>query len=229
MKGSYARIVISVVVTGLLPVAGGLICYWSMPELHAEWSWHSESLHSMVESVGAFSALTLGILMVLWAQQRKTFYPYLWIAGALVAKGTLDLFHAGLGATLPFTWLRSISTLIGGALFSAVWLPDRLVRPRQLVFLPVIAAGGAGALALIAIAFPHFPHDTLSPEAFDTIFGASNKIGGLLYVSAAVFFLARYRNSGQMDDLLWLNVSLLLGACGLMFSPSLYWNYAWWF
>jgi signal transduction histidine kinase len=229
MKGSYARIVISVVVSGLLPVAGGLICYWGMPALAGEWTWHSESLHSMMEAVGAFSALTLGILMVLLAQQRKTFHPHLWIASALVVKGTLDLLHAALGANLPFAWLRGLTTLIGGALFAAVWLPERLVRQRRLVILPFAAAVGAVVLALVAIALPHFRHDTMPPEAFTPIFGASSTIGGLLYVAAAVCFLTRYRNGGQTDDLLWSNVSLLFGACGLMFAPSLYWNYTWWF
>ncbi len=166
MKGSYARIAISVAVSGLLPVAGGLIFYWGMPVPHGEWSWQSESLHSMLESGGAFSAITLGILLVLLAQQRKTFHPHLWIASALLAKGTLDIFHAGLGATLPFAWLRSISTLVGGALFAAVWLPDRLVSPRRLVALPFVAAVGASALAVMAVAFPHFPHDIIPPAAF---------------------------------------------------------------
>ncbi len=229
MKGSYPRIAMSIVICGLLPLAGGLICYWGMPALDGAWSWHSEALHSTAESIAAFSALTLGILLVLLAQQRKTAHPHLWIATALVAKGTLDLFHAGLGATLPFAWLRTISTLVGGALFAAVWLPARLVGSRRIVLMPVAAAAGAMVLALAAIAFPEFPEDTIPPEALTAITGALNTIGGLLYGAAAVFFLVQYRNRGDMDDLLWLNVSLLFGVCGVMFAPSHYWNYAWWF
>ena len=229
MKSASPRIAISVVLSGLLPLAVGLAGLRYLPSWAGEWSWHAEALHSTMESVGGVSALTLGMLLILVAKQNKAIHPHVWLATALVAKGILDLFHAGLGPTLPFVWLRCLSTLIGGTLFAASWLPETCINPRRLYTVPAVAAGGAVVLALAALFFPGLPSTAIQGQAFSPLTRIVNTSGGLLYLVAAVYFLTQYRRSRRTDDLLWLNVSLLFGVSGLMFDPSLHWNYAWWF
>jgi signal transduction histidine kinase len=229
MRGASSRIAISVAFSGLLPLAAELAGHWYSHAWRGEWSFHSEAFHSSVEAVGGFSVLTLGLVLVFVAEQRKTPHPHIWIASALVAKGIMDLFHASLGPSLPLVWFRCLTTLIGGALFAAVWLPSRFFPLRRLAVLPLAAAAVAIVSSAIALAVSKDSSPIALQDSFTSLSHGINTLGGVSYLAAAVFFLIRYRAAGGIDDLLWLNVSLLFGVSSLLFTPSVFWNYEWWY
>jgi signal transduction histidine kinase/cytochrome c biogenesis protein CcdA len=229
MNSTSSRIAMSVLLSAVLPLTVGLAGLYCLPSWHGQWTWHSEPLHSTIESVGGFSALTLGILLVLVSVQKQTVHPNVWLATSLVAKGTLDLFHAGLGPALPFVWFRCFSTFVGGLLFAAAWLPERFSTPKRLHILPVAAACVVTVFAVAALFFPDFPENRFESTEFGPVTRMVNAVGGALYIAASFYFLKRYRKQGKTEDLLWLNVSMLFGVSGILFDPSLHWNYAWWF
>lgn len=229
MNRASSLIATSVLLAALLPLTAGLLGLWYVPSWNGQWFWRSEPLHSTVEAVSGFSALTLGIILVLIAGQEKTCHPNVWLATALVAKGTLDLFHAGVGPELPFVWLRCLATFVGGALFAAAWLPRRLTASHHLYVLPVSAGVCAAGLACFAMLFPYLPGVTFEALGMGPLTRTVNMLGGLMYLAAAAYFLKEFQMNKRTRDLLWLSVSLLFGVCALMFDPSLHWSYAWWF
>src|SRR5690348_1106596 len=99
----------TLLVSGLLPVAGSLLARRFLPESR----WDHGPLHSVVESMGAFTGVTLAGLLLLLRRYKRQFAPHLWTACALLGMGILDGMHASVMPGPVFVWLRSWATLVG--------------------------------------------------------------------------------------------------------------------
>jgi hypothetical protein len=54
-------------------------------------------------------------------------------------------------------------------------------------------------------------------------------LSGLLFLTAAAFFLRDFFRTGDRESYLFLCLFLLFGASNLEFSVSVLWSAAWWF
>ena len=107
-------------VSGVLPAAGSVIVSEILPERYYE---HSPA-HAVVETIGAFAALTLSALLLVLRRYRNDFAHHLWPACALIGMGVLGILRACVvPGTAPYVWLQTLATLFGGSFFALVWLP----------------------------------------------------------------------------------------------------------
>src|SRR5262249_27627068 len=156
-------------------------------------------LHAVVEAVGASAGLTLAVLLLLLRRYRDDTH-YLWTACALTGMGTLDLFHAAVGPGVAFVWLRSIATLVGGTLFTLVWLPERARRGAR--FLPAVVLCCATLTGVLSVAGEANLPLMVTINGFTLAARIMNVGGGLGFVLAAIWFLEAYRRQRRWDE--WL-------------------------
>ena len=119
-------LVATVLLGGVLPITGSVALQLSV----SEWRWLDMPVHTMVEALGMFAALTLGGLILLLRKDKRVPRYYLWVACALTSAGVLAGFHAAVSLGNTSVWLHSAALLVGGSLFAMVWLPDRAPRSR---------------------------------------------------------------------------------------------------
>ena len=67
---------------GLLPLIASVVCHLYA----AEWCWAYVPLHSVVEALGTFSALALGVLILLLRRDKRISGYHLWILCELVGQ-----------------------------------------------------------------------------------------------------------------------------------------------
>lgn len=227
MGGSRSRfgIALTLLFGGILPIAGSIVLQLLLPNK----LFIQEPLHSAIEATGALTALILAIFVLLIRRHKRELAYYVWISSAFIAMGILDGFHSTELFGVPFVWLRSTSTLIGGLLFAFVWLPNRVSQLRIINALPVVVAVLAVFFAVFSTLFPNELPVMVSHGAFTPTAQALNIFGGLFFMIATTRFLLRYRITGSFDELLFANLCLLLASAGLLFEFSKPWEANWWF
>lgn len=218
-------IILSLLLSVFLPVAGGIL----LSRFLAGREWIDVPLHSVAEALGSFTALSLAVLVLLLQKNKRIPGYYIWVSCALVAMGVLDLFHSLSPPGESFVWLHSMAVLVGGFLFALVWLPSRIARSRVASRLPVVVSLSVIIFSIFSAAFPDIFPAMISEGAFTSSARAINILGGLLFLSAAVYFVARYRSEHRYEDLLFTNFCLLNGWAGLLFQLSELWYVYWWF
>jgi len=73
-----------------LPVLGSLASVSFVPD----WRLPHEPLHSVIEALGGFIALTLSGSLLTEKNRKPEKTHHVWMACALISMGTLDIFHA---------------------------------------------------------------------------------------------------------------------------------------
>ena len=209
---------------GLLSVAATLAARSYLPD----WQLVNAPLHTVAEASGALAALLLAFTIVVSPERDPKLHPYI-VASALVAMSLLDLAHASVPVGPLSVWLRSMATLLGGALFALTWLPPRPLARRQ----RRVTLGGAIALALLCAALPmNFPEALpamLERGAFTPLAKAINVVGGLCFLAACLRYCWLYRRQRQTGYLLNANFCFLFGFSGLLLPYSQIWGVAWWY
>jgi PAS domain S-box-containing protein len=224
-RSSAKRTIVAVVLlAGVLPALvslAGHLLFGDAPRVQ-------DPLHECLELVGSCVAIFVAMLLLLRLRHEKTSPHLLWVVAALVAMGLVDAVHGVHGIT-GSSWLRHGATLLGGTLFGLVWLPlpPALTR-RKGLFVFVVAA-----LVLAVAAGLWFRSEWLpmpwDPAGFYTLpVKAANGLGGLGFLAAALFFLRRYLNRPQTEDLVFGSLTLLFGTAALLFGFSHTWAADWW-
>jgi len=147
---------------------------------------------------------------------------------ALISMGLLDGFHAFSPPGDSFVWMHGMAVLVGGFLFALVWLPDRIARSRPTGALYIVVAVVTVALSLFSVYYQILP-TMISEGNFTSVAKIINMLGGFFFLSAAVYFVIRYKYNHSHEDFLFLNFCLLNGWAGMLFQFSQIWDADWWF
>ena len=217
-------------VSSVLPITLGLTLSSAFPD----WSWSHYPFHSMLESVGSLSALTIATLMIIMIRNDHLSRHYIIVACALIGMGILDGFHAILHASVSFVWLHSIATMVGGIIFAAVWMPEQwLTEQRQKIML--LSTITVSLLAgFISIIWPEILPTMIIDGNFSLLAKIINIAGGIgflvgtAYFSHAYYINIRENLASDNEQIIFANHCLLFGIAGLLFETSVLWDAGWW-
>ncbi len=217
-----AKIIAVLALAGLLPWLISLAAFYSFGAVqHIQ-----EPLHEFLELTGTCIALAVAALLLLRMRHEEELQHLFWAAAGLIAMGVVDGLHAVHGISI-YSWQRHGATLAGGALFGLVWLPLPPAVTRWKGYFAFIVAGLALALGLWwgSGGMPV----TWDPVGLYTLpVKAANVLGGLGFLSAALFFLRRYQFRPNPEDLVFGTLTVLFGVSGLFFGLAHTWAVDWW-
>jgi PAS domain S-box-containing protein len=214
-----------IVLGGILPIVGTVLSHFFIPD----WRWANIPAHSVDETVGAFAALTLAVLLLMQHKTGKDSGYRLWLACGLIGMGILVLIHALPQPGPAFVWLYSTANLVGGFFFAMVWLPNGRNRSGAKMVAPWLVAAGSLLFGAFFLAYPDVIPMMVRNGDFTTLAKSINIVGGVFFLAATLYLILRYRKFGDFDDLLFANISLLFGVAGLLFEVSMLWDASWWF
>jgi signal transduction histidine kinase len=220
----------------LLSAVLPMLLGYTLANIFPDWRWEHYPFHSMLESVGALSAITISTLMVLLINKQHLPRYYLWVACALISMGILDGFHAVLHAGDNFVWLHSVATLIGGLTFAAIWLPARWLNHQRQQTLLIAFIALPLLISLWSVSAPGLLPAMVVDGDFSLLAKFLNIVGGLGFLAGCAFFvhlnISKARGSepgvGQTKELVFANHCLLFGIAGLLFEASVIWDAGWW-
>ena len=114
-------------------------------------------------------------------------------------------------------------------MIALVWLPSAWAERRAVHRFPLVAAAIALPICIALLAAPGAFPAAFSPTGDYTAWAkALNVVGGLGFLTSALFFLRRYRAIGATEDLVFANHCLLFASAGLLFGVSHLWDPVWW-
>ena len=190
-----------------------------------DWCWPHYAVHSSLEMLGAIIALWCAWKLIEFEQRRAGTSFNICIAGALTGMGLLDGFHALCHVGNNFVWFHSAATLVGGTLFSLVWLPKRIQLGRRW---PAAVAIGILVLSLVSLTLPDYVPLMVQDGAFTTSAKLLSVLGGILMLAAAGRLVWSHFATGNDDDLLFCLHGTLFGLSAIMFGQSQLWDLPWW-
>lgn len=223
---------LSMFMSAVIPMALGLF----LSNMFSNWRWSNYPFHSMVESVGSLSALTIATLMIIMLKNRQLPRYHIMVACALISMGLLDGFHAVLHVGVSFVWLHSVATFAGGIMFAMVWCSeDKFTDERQkiLLFSSILFSL---LLGIISVVFPNILPEMVTNGSFSTTAKVINLTGGIGFLVGSLYFVKDYKKvkkeefDGKVktEDMVFANHCLLFGIAGLLFETSVLWDAGWW-
>ncbi|MFK5913419.1 MAG: PAS domain S-box protein [Woeseiaceae bacterium] len=217
----------------MLPIISG----YTLSNLYPDWRWSHYPFHSMLESVGAISAIIIATLMIIMVRNNHLPQRYILVACALIAMGLLDGFHAVLHVDVSFVWLHSIATMAGGVIFTAIWLPPLLLTEKRqdyLLFFTIIITLSIGVFSIVS---PEVLPSMVVDGRFSLAAKIINIIGGIGFLTGALYFVhAFYTEKGSNEyirlkhneEIVFASHCLLFGIAALLFETSVLWDAGWW-
>ncbi len=211
----------------LIPIVV-ISCRWGMHILIPHGRWESFPVHSMLETVGAVTAVLMSAFLMYRNKNEGGVELFLPALGFL-AKGMFDGFHA---VALPghgFVLLHSLAGLVGGFFFALVWLPKPIKEKfykKQFIGIVVACVVIAGIVVLrFREAFPLMvSNKQFTPAAIDI-----NSLSGIFFIASALYFLFRYLKTNDLESYLFCCLTMFFGLAGFMFKYSALWEEEWWF
>lgn len=194
----------------------------------ADMRWITEAFHSFVEVAGGCTAITLALLLMSVDFKGKAWH-HIWISYGLISMGILDIIHAWVRPGNTFVWLHSLAVFFGGFFFMLIWIPIKK-QLSQIHFIFIKALSILVILiGVISIFLPEIvPLMMLNAQfTWSAIF--LNITGGICFLIASIYFIIRYLETQQFENLLFINLCLLFGVAGLLFQKSELWDLSWWF
>ncbi|MCW8943542.1 MAG: GGDEF domain-containing protein [Sedimenticola sp.] len=218
---TFNALLISVILSILI---GGVLFVTVFPQ----GQWVHYPLHAFVEGLGTFIALLIAVLIFMLRIYDRLPVRYVWIVSALMGMGVLDGFHAISQDTQSFIWLHSLAMLIGGFIFSCIWLPDAIAQrgyERQLPIIVFVLAVLAGATSLVfSSSLPLMSHGS----EFSPLARTINLTAGGFFFVASAYFLLQYQQTRIRDNSIFASHCLLFGFSGMLFEFSTPWDGVWW-
>jgi len=207
-----------------------------LAQLFPDWRWSNYPFHSMIESVGSFSALVIAALIIIMVKSSHLSEKYIVVASALIAMGLLDGFHAVCHAGVSFVWLHSVATMIGGLLFAAIWLPDDFWSEKRYQLLISFSIIFSMLVGVISVLIPDILPVMIIDGHFSLLAKLINFIGGIGFIIGTVYFIIVYKQaiknnavqSVYSENIIFANHCLLFGIAALLFELSVLWDAGWW-
>lgn len=223
---------LSIIFSVLFPMLLGFV----LSKYISDWRWIHYPFHSMVESVGSLSALTIATLTILMVNDNNLPRYYIWVSCALISMGILDGSHAVLHAGVPFVWLHSIATMIGGLTFAAIWSPESWLTAKRQKSLITSVISISILISLFSIIFPDLLPEMVFKGEFSALAKILNISGGLGFLIGSSYFIYHHiknKNTNPNDqrkneDVVFANHCLLFGIAGILFESSIIWDAGWW-
>ncbi len=224
--GSFSRWTLpTVIALGILvPVLGTLFS----EQFLDPWTWRSIPFHSTLEAAGSVLGLVLAA-SILFSRQNVCTSRKMMVACALSSMAVLDIAHSCVPVGNAFVWLHSLAVLAGGIFFALVWFPEHDISMES-----ALTALGAivlitALIAIFSVAFPESIPAMIEQGRFTLTADALNFLGGGLTLLAALNFALRYARGRDMEDRLFLILTLFFGLPGVLFQISDIWEAGWWF
>lgn len=215
-------LLLSIFVSVILPMVLGLI----LSSYFFEWRWINYPFHSMIESVGTLSALTIATLMIVMVNNNSLPPRYILASCALISMGILDGFHAVLHAGISFVWLHSIATMAGGIIFSFIWVQESwfTAKRQRTLILSIIFV--SIVISLLSITYPNHLPTMITQGEFSIPAKFLNISGGIGFIAGSVYFMHdQYkRKINSNEDFVFANHCFLFGIAGLLFESSTIWD-----
>ncbi len=222
---AYEVALTSLLLSAALPISIILFCIFYL----ATWYWSYEPLHSLIESLGSFAAITLALFILIMRRNRQLRPRYLWIASTLMGMGVLDLFHASMPPGKVFIWLHCLATLFGGLTVALVLLPERLASFPMLQSLPCATGMCSTFIGTLSFFYPEYLPVMEKKETFSLVADSMNAIGGLGFLLAWFHFCVREpKEQHQHENNILANFFLLFAVAALLFKFSTLWGAVWW-
>ncbi|MBC8179073.1 MAG: hypothetical protein ISR61_01680 [Desulfobacteraceae bacterium] len=190
--------------------------------------WEHMVFHGIIEVLGSFSAFILSILLLLQLKMSTKVDYRLWVVSGFFGMGILDFFHAFTPPGNAFVWLHSTAVLVGGLLFSLVWLPDRITLSPMARVCPWTVILITCMLGILSVFLPSYVPVMVSQGSFSLAADTLNIMGGILFLVAGAYFALRYLQAGGFDKLLLTALCIFFGAAGILFDTSQLWDLPWW-
>jgi len=185
-------------------------------------------LHVFFETLGAFTALLISLLIIMLKVYGRLPVRYIWVVSALVGMGTLDGFHALSGDPVHFTLLHSLGMLVGALMAVLAWMPDRVARQVSDYRLPLLVMVLAVLLGISTLVLgPAIPMTT-GDQRFTPQADLMNSVAGILFLVAAINFLCTKQGASIKGGTIIATHYLLLSLAGVMFQYSFLWDGVWW-
>ncbi|MEN9865796.1 MAG: hypothetical protein RL748_1386, partial [Pseudomonadota bacterium] len=159
----------------------------------------NETLHTFLESIGAVSALTLTIMIMLSQSGQDDSSLAFVSAAGLICMSVFDAMHSIVPPGSLFVWLRSSSTFLGGFFFALSWITPNhwLARSgKRMVWLVLLMAL---LLGLASMWFASSLPLMVSDGQFTFAACAINFAGGLLFLAASARYLKLHDQSRQLQ------------------------------
>lgn len=208
-----------------------------LTEFIPDWRWSHYPFHAMLESIGSISALTISTLMIIMIKNDHLSPRLYVVACALIGMGLLDGFHAVLHVGVSFVWLHSIATMLGGVMFSMIWLPEAWLTEKRkgiLLYTVIISSLIIGTISTLQ---PNILPAMIIDGHFSLIAQIINFTGGIGFLFGVAFFV-HANNFTEADsqsiefvlseNMVFANHCLLFGIAGLLFETSVLWDAGWW-
>ncbi|MCL5318798.1 MAG: PAS domain S-box protein [Thaumarchaeota archaeon] len=232
MKSSHHEfrtvIILSLVLSVVIPAVGGVYFIYFL----AEWKWVNVSILATVEALESLAALSIAsLLLIMWRNNKIPAY-YIWVSSGLLSIGAFYLLHALFPPGKLFAWLGRMATLIGGFLFTLVWLPDRYLSTRSRLTnkMPLAVSILSIALGVFSITFPSMLPTLVTNGDLANAADIIHALGGVMFLTAAAFFITRYRAGRRNNDILFFNFCMLNAWADLIYPFSGgSWYACWWF
>jgi diguanylate cyclase (GGDEF)-like protein len=192
-------------------------------------AWIHYPFHSFIESLGAFVALLIAVLILMLRIYDRLPVRYVWVISALVSMGVLDGFHAITLEIQSFVWLHSMAMLIGGLIFALIWLPDGVARRVCRRGLPLVFFASMLIIGVFVLISPSSVPVMIEGGEFTVLARIMNLTGGILFLTAAGYFLMQQRISISQDNRIFSSHCLLFGLSGILFEYSVPWDGVWWY
>ena len=211
--------------TLVLPLLIGLVM-----QNYTSWRFVSLPLHSTMESIGAIIALVLSAIIFMMYHRKLEFNHFHRASFALISMGVFDLFHAIVFPGELFVWLHSLAIFFGGILFSLVWMPYMKVEKKTYYYVPVSIFIFSVIISIVSIANPSIvPQMLTEKKEFTDAANILNLVGGVMFVIASFYFIKKYIENEDIDELLFAGHTMLFGSAGVLFFFSSLWDISWWF
>jgi diguanylate cyclase (GGDEF)-like protein len=206
----------------LLFVAASAIVDLTTSEHH----WTNLPLHTIMESLGAFGALALALLLSLSHQPGDR--QHTGAISGLLAMGILDGLH---GMSLPgdlFVWLHTLATLAGGLFFAAVFFGRAQSKKTLYRHLPWVAIISSLAVGITSMGMPDRIPQMTGSSAFSALAQGMNLTGGILFLVAGWHYWNDHQQDGNNESHLLATLCFMFGSAGIAFNFSVLWNASWW-
>jgi PAS domain S-box-containing protein len=162
--------------------------------------------------------------------EREQWSPRLMcMASMLVGTGLMSAAHGvAPSGSVVFAWLQYAAALYGGSLAALVWLPIPFgsVRRRRFFMATVVALALAMSVAIWR--YSGWLPSPFEQAGFSIASKAANILGALGFLSAAVFFIRRYRRHPSAEDVTFAACTLLFSVSSLYFGLTRIWDAEWW-